>query len=441
MLGVTIAAAESPAHATQPLEEFLAAARTKNFDAREQMATKDQRDWEKDAALGRLLPSFTARGTYTRNQFEIGFQLPGTTNRILITPHNQLDALLQLDVPIVDLAGYYRYQQAKKFAETTGEQVKLTGMDVERDVSRAYYSFLGASALLNAAKRNLDIAEENARYVTNRREAGVAMDLDLERANANVEQAKQNVADSELARSLAGRSLETLSRLTPTDATEFPEDDLHSEADLESWLQTRDTPTDRVQQKLREAALAGKKAAAFSLVPTLSANAQERLTNATGFTGRYGVYALQAVLSWRLDYATYASAEAQTAANQIQVVRNERARRGLEDTIFEAYRRVEAGIAKSRSSRAQAAAASKAVELANERYRAGASTQLDVTQAQRDAFQADANRIQADADLAYARILLRVAAGQPASNARGGGASPPPAAQPTTPPPPADSTR
>ena len=41
----------------------------------------------------------------------------------------------------------------------------------------------------------------------------------------------------------------------------------------------------------------------------------------------------------------------------------------------------------------------------------GVATQLDVTQAQRDAFLAAAARIQSDAELAYARASLRLAVG------------------------------
>jgi outer membrane protein TolC len=99
-------------------------------------------------------------------------------------------------------------------------------------------------------------------------------------------------------------------------------------------------------------------------------------------------------------------------------VREARSRRAVSDLIYEAYRRVENGIVKSRSARAQVEAANKAADLAVERYQAGVSTQLDVTQAQRDAFLAEASRIQADADLAFARASLRLAAGRSPSDTR-----------------------
>jgi outer membrane protein TolC len=121
------------------------------------------------------------------------------------------------------------------------------------------------------------------------------------------------------------------------------------------------------------------------------------------------------MLSWRLDYGTYSTAQAQAAAADVQTIQAERTRRNVADTIFEAYHRVEASIAKSRSARAEAESAQKAAKLSSDRYQAGAVTQLDVTQSQRDAFQAVASRIKADADLAYARVLLRIAAGKPAT--------------------------
>lgn len=416
MLALALALLPSTAFATQPLSEFLAQGKARSFDAREQKATAEQRGWESNAALGRLLPSFSARGIYTRNQYEAVVTLPGAPKAITIQPQDGLDAFLQLDVPIIDLASYHRYRQAGHLANAAELQQTLTAYDTDRNVSRAYYSFIGASALVASAEKSLKNAEDNAAYVTTRREVGVAVDLDLERAKANVERAKQDLADARLMTALSARTLETLTGLSPTPATEYPSDDLAPEGDIKGWLDTKETPTDKVQAELDEATTSGKRAAAFALAPTLAVNGQERFTNAAGFVGRSNYYTLQAVLSWRLDYGTYATAQAQAAAGELQKIRVDRVRRSLEDTIFEAYKRVEAGIAKSSAARAQASAARKASELAGERYKAGALTQLDVTQAQKDAFQAEAARIQADTDLAYSRVLLRVTAGKPVAS-------------------------
>lgn len=404
----------SPAAATQPLDAFLTGARASGFDAREQAATSEQRAWEREAALGRLLPSLSARGVYTRNQYESVIPAgPIVPVDVTITPQNQLDAIFQLDVPIVDLASHARYGQASHLARAAEAQRELSGSDTDRAVARGYYTFVGASALVFAAERSAKIAEENLAYVSTRFSAGVATELDRERARANLERTKQDRTDAELIRTIAARNLQTLSGITPTPVVEYAVDDLRPEAPMNEWLASRDTPADRVQTHLGRAADSAKKAASYALLPTLSANAQERISNATGFSGRSSAYTLQAVLSLKLDYGTYATAEAQASAADVQKVRAERSRRAIEDSIFDAHERVRAGIAKSASARAQAEAAHKAEQLALARYQAGALTQLDVTQAQRDAFQAQAARIQADADLAYARVLLRIVAGKP----------------------------
>jgi len=418
MLGVVLLSAGSVG-ATQPLESFLERAKTHSFDAREATATERQRVSEADAAVGKLAPSFSARGVYTRNQYEAAVQLPGTATKLVITPLNQLDAFLQLDVPIVDLASYHRYKAASALAASASEQKGATTIDVGRSVARSYYQFLGADSLVLSARESIKAAVANLKNVDDRRSAGAATDLDHERAAASVARAEQDLADAELASALAARGLETLSGLTPGPAEASAEDDLHGEGELNGWLTlAASTPGQRVAQRLGEAAEQNRKAANRALFPTLAGSAQERITNATGFNGRTSAYTLQLVLSWKLDYGTIASNDAQSAALDVQRVRVERTRRAAEDSAFEAFRRVEAGVAKSRAARAQASAATRAASLSSDRYSAGVATQLDVTQAQRDAFLAVAAKIQADADLAFARASLRLASGVPISDKR-----------------------
>ena len=408
----------APAGATEPLEKFLERAKQHSFDAREAAASEAQRSAEADVALGRLTPSFSARGVYTRNQEEVAVTLP-MGPRLVITPLNQLDAFLQLDVPIIDLANYHRYKAASALAESQSEQRGATTIDLSRSVARAYYQYLGAQALLRSADESIKAAQANLKNVEDRRAAGAATDLDRERASAAVARAQQDYADAELGVALSARSLETLSGLTPTPATSFESDDLRTEGALAGWMAAvGEAPQERVQRKLAEAAEHNRKAANRALLPTLAGSAQERITNASGFGGRTATYTLQLVLSWRLDYATVAGRDAQSAALEVQRVRIERTRRATQDAVFDAFQRVQAGLAKSRAARAQATAAERAAELSADRYGAGVATQLDVTQAQRDAFLANAAKIQADADLAYARAALRLAAGVPLSDRR-----------------------
>lgn len=412
-----VALLASTAAATQPLELFLERAGSDSFDAREAAASERLRAAEARQALGRLTPALSARGVYTHNQVEVAAQLPGVAERLVITPQNQLDAVFQLDVPIVDLANYHRHRAAKALTLSASAQREATTIDVSRSVARSYYQYLGASALVRSAQQSIGAADENRRDVEARQSAGAATELDRERALANLERARQDLADAELGVALAGRALETLSGLTPEPSDgELQPDDLGREAPLASWLDlAARSPAARVAGHLREASEQNAKAARRSLLPTLAGSAEQRLSNATGFAGRTSNYSLQLVLSWRLDYGTLAAGDAQQASLEAQRVRLERTERAAADAAFEAFQRVEAGLAKSRAARAQARAATRAADLAEDRYSLGAATQLDVTQAQRDAFLASAAQIQADTDLSYARAALRLAAGLPVS--------------------------
>jgi outer membrane protein len=437
LLAALVVLLPTEAGALQPLSTFLSGAHERNPDAVVASATVRQRDAEVDLQRSRLLPSFGARGILTHNQYPAVVTLPGGGPAITIIPQNQLDAFFVLDVPIVDLSQFARVD-AQKLQRTLAEATRgLTLRQLEERVIRSYYTLTATAALGRSADKSLELAQKNLDVVRERVKAGVSPEVDLERAIANVERANQDVADAELSRVLASRSLETLSRVAPEPPTAFPEDALQEEAALAGWLDRgkANLPELRVAATEIELAEANRKAARYAYLPTLAAQAQERLTNATGFTGKVASYTLSATLSYRFDLGVLAQQDiARAAADQSQA-RAEGTRRATEDAIVEAWQRVKTNIAKARSSRAQLRATESAARLTLDRYQAGAGTQLDVTQAQRDAFTADVARIQADLELTQSRAILRLASGETAAPpaAAPPAAAPPAAAGPSAP--------
>ncbi len=407
-----------PALALQPLATFIDNATGHNPDAQVADATLRQRAAQADVQLSRLLPSFNARGVLTHNQYPAIATLPNI-GTLTIIPENQLDAFLSLDVPLVDLAQFARYDAQKIQVELAEANRGLTRRQLEERVVRSYYTLAATAALGRSADKNLDVAQKNLDVVKTRLAAGVAADLDLARAIANVEGARQDVADAELSRVLAHRSLETLSRVAPEPATTFAEDGLVEEAAVGQWLRRghENLPELRVVEAQVRLEEANARAAQRAYLPTLSAQAQERFTNATGFTGRTASYTLSATLSYRFDLATIAQNKVEQASADVTRARAEGTRRGTEDAIVEAWQRVTTNLAKARAARAQVRATATAARLTQDRYATGVSTQLDVTQAQRDAFGADVARIQADLALAQSRAVLRLASGEPLTSA------------------------
>ncbi|MCP3100798.1 TolC family protein [Myxococcus sp. K15C18031901] len=407
------------AWALQPLETFVRAAREGSPDNQEARATAAQQQAQAQVALGGALPNLTARGTYTRNQAtaEINLQLDPNAPpiRAVLTPSDQLDAVITLNVPLVDLARFQRISAARTGARAAEHQAEATRLQVEANVVQGYYQLVANAALVEASRQALDVARASLTLTEDRQEAGTASSLEVDRARAEVERQVQQLASSELSLSLSARSLESMSGLAPElDAPVGPiQDDLHPEPGLETFATPElELPSLAAAQANTRAAAQQARAQRLTLLPTLSGNVTERITNAAGFAGNKASYTAGLSLNWMLDYTTFASMKSQDAALAVARAREERTRRSASDGIHRAWSQVSANIAKSRSARAQVQATNHASELALDRYQVGAATQLDLLQAQRDAFSAEVSRIQADAELANARAQLRIAAGK-----------------------------
>ena len=139
----------------------------------------------------------------------------------------------------------------------------------------------------------------------------------------------------------------------------------------------------------------------------------KRLSNATGFTGEIGAFTLGVNLAWRLDAPTVLAMDVQSINVATARVALERAQQAARDQVASDWHTLQAALVKVQAVGAQVEAAERARKVAATRYEVGASTQLEVIQADRDLFGAEAQQIQAQSELASARFALRVSAGQP----------------------------
>jgi outer membrane protein TolC len=419
---LVLGAAARPAYALQPLEEFLSHAHTWNPQNRAAQATAAQRDAEISVQTGGLLPSLTATGTYTRNQYEVttdalipagslpaGISFPST----VIQPQNQLDASIQLQVPIINIATWDRRKVAKSVLESALANDQNTELQVQKSVVRDYYTLLGDQAVVLAATHQLDVTRDNLKLARDRADNGVGSQLDVQRAIADQAKAEQSLTSARLNVTDTERDLFSLSGLQPEPTTSFPEDDLHEEAPLASWSTGLDAlPSVRTAAADRQTAEGQASVAKRAWLPTVTGTAQEKFTNATAFIGGHSaVYALLLTAQWKLDTTISPQVRAQNAAADAASANEERAKIAAQDAIFRDWQQIRADIESARSARAQVTATKLAASLAQDRYENGIATQLDVLQARQDAFSAEVARIQADADLAYARAAIRLDSG------------------------------
>jgi outer membrane protein TolC len=401
----------STAHALQPLSDFLLASHQASTDARQAALVTVQREADEMIAASQLLPSIAASGTYTLNQFESVINMG--QGSVVIQPRHGLSGSAQLSIPLLDLASWRRKKAADRVAGAARLSQETTALEIDRQVAQYYFQLIGAEAIRRSYQANLAVAEESRRVTSAKREEGVATDLEVARATVEVEGIKRSLAEQQLSIALARRALDTLTGIAPSMDTPDIADDLHEEASLGEWeARISQLPSIRGAVLSSAAAHAQASAARLALLPTVAATATEQVTNAAGLVGHKTYFTAMVTASWRLDLAALARRKGQGAAEQAARVQAEATANRARDAVHEAWQRVDSGIMASQSARSQAAAARLAADKARERYAAGAGTQLELIQAQRDWSSMEAARIQSDANLALDRILLRLAVGE-----------------------------
>jgi len=405
---VALRAWSPPARALQPLDEFVRGARAQspvNHEAAANSAAADARAGE---ALGRALPGISAAATYTRNQWEVEF------GGLAVVPQNQFDAAVALAVPLIDLAKFARISAADRAADAAVRRQEATARDVEAQVVQLYYQLAANVALAQVARNQLEVVRVNLRVTQEAARAGTVTSLDVQRATVEVERQSQQLTSAELQVKVVARALASQTGVVADTAAGAPlNDDLHAEPGLDRFEGTvAFTPAMQAAALERRATERAATGQHLALLPALSGAASERYTNAVGFLdGHHTAYAASLSLVWALDFSTAPAIRARNAEAAAARAREEETRLSIGDAIFRTWNGIDAGIVRSRSARNQAAVSARAAEVARTRYKSGVGTQLELIQADRDAFAAEAGRIQADAELLNARAQLRLLAG------------------------------
>ncbi|MBX7115608.1 MAG: TolC family protein [Myxococcaceae bacterium] len=401
----------SLAHATT-LKELLEAADKQNVDRRISVEQRERAAAEARQAWTALLPAFTASGAWTHNQYEVALTQPPVS--IVITPKNQFDGTLRVDLPLIDATRWARTSAAIHASEAAEQRDLATADQVRRQVVGAWFGYAAALKVRESAQRSVGVAEAQLKLQEVREKAGTITELELARSRAEVQRNRQILADAENLVAVSKRSLETLTGIAPNNEAPLPEDDLTPEPGFEELEKNVDTlPAVRAAEKDVQAASNISTAAKLTAVPVVGAQFTERLTNATGFSGQTASYNAGLNLTWRLEVQAVMAMDAQSHAHTTALLASERTRLAARDLIYSDWQRLKAALIKVQAAQAQVEAARRADQVAHDRYAVGAATQIDVIQAERDLFGAEVGQIQARTELASARLSLRLSSGRP----------------------------
>ncbi len=418
----------STVFALEPLDTFLDSAKERSFDTQEARAALSQRGSDYEQAWRELLPTVTGTIGYQYNQYEAIAKTPKPTNDPMaapvledrvITPHHQRDATIAVELPIIDVATWARMSSSSNTQDAARAQVAASELDAQRATARAYYSVVATEAVIVTAQRSLEVAQKNRDLTQARFDAGTVTQIDVKRADAEVERNRQLVADAAYQAAIARRDLETVSGKQPSAGAPELEASLEPAAPLATFQRNHDAlPQVRAARAEAEAAKSIHSAARAALLPTVKATFNERFTNAPGF-GYSPYYNVGISASIKLDATLPSAAKGQAYAVEAARIKAARTRREAEDAIYGAWLDVTRQIEKSRATRAQLEASKLAAQLSRDRYEAGTATFVDLLIAERDVLSAEVERIRADADLNHARVALRLAAGQAAAKGQG----------------------
>jgi outer membrane protein TolC len=406
------AAAPEPALPRVTLPEALGRALARNPSA----AVARQEILRSEALLRQAraatLPALGATGTYTR----LDRERVAATSGLRIADTNQLNGNLVLSVPLVApgaWAGVNRAADARDLARANEVDV---GRQIGAAVARAYLGVMLQHRQVEVAARARDTAGAHHDFARARLAGGIGTSLDATRAEQELKVAEAQLA---AARTALARARSALAVVLSADG---PVDIVVGDVPLVPAPPDAATAVAEAQKTRADvrAAVARREAAAHArrdvwtlYAPLLAASGQAFAQRGSAFQPDTGWQA-QLLLTLPLyeGGARGAVARERDALEAEATVALEAALRQVSvevRTAFEVMARADEALAASRES---ARLARRAAELADLAYRAGATTNLEVTDAERRARDAETQVALAEDTARQSRLDLLLATGR-----------------------------
>ncbi|MGD8318951.1 MAG: TolC family protein [Gemmatimonadota bacterium] len=388
----------------------------------------DQADARVRQSTSDLLPSVDAsvvRGARTFNtaSFGLDFSIPGQPPLFdpggeVVGPVRSADVRASAEVPLLDLAALKRRKSAQAGVDAAREEAHATEERAAAMAAGAYLTALRSHAEVDARQQDLDLARELLGVARSQVEAGVGVELDVTRAEAQVATVraqllaarhKADVADLALRRALhlpAGAAVELADDLESRPVGEAP-------TEAEAVTRALDARGDlSTAEAYRDAAAQTLSAARAGRLPRISAGIDE------GYYGkRFGhmlnTYSWNLRVSMPLFEGFRRSGEIEESRARIREM--DYRIEDLEDQVAFQVRRALLNLS---SAHEQADAADERLRLANlevqqeeERIRAGVAGTADVVRAAMRLNDARTARLDALVALHASRVALAAAMG------------------------------
>ncbi len=353
------------------------------------------------------LPTVAANATYTRLDGDRVLQ-----DRVILGA-NQLSANLLLTVPILAPRALAATARARESAGIAGGTLVDTRRQVALVAGRAYLSVIAQHRVLETAARALDVARAHEEFARSRLRGGVGNRLDAVRATQEraTAQARLEQQGTALARAQEALGI-AVGEDVPLDAQDVslaappPLPDALREASGRSDVTVQRDQVETTRKAVRDDYV--------DYLPALVAVAQPFYQNPPTLTQPLRGWQAQLVLSIPLfDGGTrYGLADERAALHAQAKTRLDATLRQARSDVriaFEAVQRADAALAAAREA---AVVAREALSLAELAYRAGATSNIELVDAQRRERDADTDAAIAEDAARQARLDLLAACGR-----------------------------
>jgi outer membrane protein len=355
-------------------------------------------------------PTLLGNGTYTRLDHD-----RITSSQIKIGAANQWSANLSLTVPLLvptTWAGVHRATSARNLA-------RATAIDVRRElataVARSYLSILLQRRQSEVAARARDTARAHYDFAHSRLTGGVGTSLDEVRAEQELRSDEVQVATARAATARAQAALATVLSIDhPVDVVDEVPLETPPDAGTASEIARRNRSDVKVLEARLRAAQHSNRDVWALYSPYLVGNGQAFVQDlGSAFVPQSGWQAQLVLTLPFYDGGIRTGVARERAANEAQArVQLDAALRELTIEVRTAFAVVMSSDEGLSAAREAARLARKATELAELAYRAGATTNLEVIDAERRARDAETQAALAEDAARQARLDLLLATGQ-----------------------------
>jgi outer membrane protein TolC len=376
-----------------------------------------------------LLPTLDAsviRGARTFNTASFGLDFPAAPGQEpffdpageVVGPVRSADVRASAQVPLLDLAAFGRRRSALAGADAAMREEEAVADQAGAQAAMAYVSDIRARAEVEAREQDLGLARELLGVAQGLLDAGVAVALDVTRAQSQVVTIQAQLLSARHRADIAELALRRALRL-PADATLELVDDLASATgsdtvtEEEATARALDARSDLATARAyRTAATEGLSAVKAGRLPRLSISADEG-TYGKRFGHMLNTYSWNLRLSVPLFDGMKRSAQIQEEEARIHEMDFR-----IEDLEADVAFQVRQALLNLSAAREQADAADERLRLAQlevdqeeERVRAGVSGTADVVRAAMRLNEARTARLDVLSALQAARVALAAASG------------------------------